>query len=129
MHCYNYIKVSNAPERRGNFYLTCGKWTVSEFSRHLVNLKPRSYSPLSFPCVCVHTQSLCHVLLFATSWTIAGQAPPSMEFSRQEYWSRLSFPTPRHFPNRGVEPMSLEPPALAGAFFTMEYFSTIQMCY
>ena len=74
-------------------------------------------------------QPLSHVWLFATPWTMAHQASLSMEFSRQEYWSRLPFPTPRDFPNPGVEPMSLEPPALADAFFTMEYFSAIKMCY
>ena len=40
-------------------------------------------------------KSLSHVRLFATPWTIAYQAPPSMEFSRQEYWSGLPFPSPR----------------------------------
>ena len=39
-------------------------------------------------------KSLSRVLLFATPWTLAHQAPPSMEFSRQEYWSRLPFPSP-----------------------------------
>ena len=37
---------------------------------------------------------LNHVRLFATPWTVAYQAPPSMGFSRQEYWSGLSFPSP-----------------------------------
>ena len=40
---------------------------------------------------CVHAQSLSCVQLFATPWTVAHQAPLSMQFSRQEYWSRLSF--------------------------------------
>ena len=39
-------------------------------------------------------KSLSRVRLFATPWTIAHQAPPSMEFSRQEYWSELPFPSP-----------------------------------
>ena len=39
-------------------------------------------------------KSLSHVRLFATPWTIAHQAPLSMGFSRKEYWSRLSFPSP-----------------------------------
>ena len=46
---------------------------------------------------------LSHVRLFATPWTIAYQAPPSMGFSRQEYWSGLSFPSPGHLPNPGIE--------------------------
>ena len=39
-------------------------------------------------------------------WTVAYQAPPSMELSRQEYWSRLPFPTPGDLPNPGIEPLS-----------------------
>ena len=58
------------------------------------------------------------VQLFATLWTIARQAPLSMEFSRQEYWSGLPFPTPGDPPDLGIEAMSLESPALVGRFFT-----------
>ena len=49
---------------------------------------------------------LSHVLLFATSWTVACQAPLSMEFSRQEYWSGLPFPSPRDLPDPGIKPGS-----------------------
>ena len=49
------------------------------------------------------------VLLFATPWTVAHQAPPSMQFTRQEYWSGLPFPSPGDLPNPGIEP---RPPAL-----------------
>ena len=42
-----------------------------------------------------------------TPWTVAHQAPPSMGFSRQEYWSGLPFPSPGHLPNPGIEPGSL----------------------
>ena len=49
---------------------------------------------------------LSHVRLFATPWTIAYQAPPSMGFSRQEYWSRLLFLFPGDLPNLGIEPGS-----------------------
>ena len=52
---------------------------------------------------------------FVTPWIIACQAPPSMEFSRQEYWGGLLFPTPGHLPDPGIKPMS---PVLAGRFFT-----------
>ena len=45
-------------------------------------------------CACVCSQSLSHVLLFATPWTVAHQAPLSMEFPRQKYWIMLPFPTP-----------------------------------
>ena len=50
--------------------------------------------------------SLSHVQLFVTPWTEAHQAPPSMGFSRQEYWSGLSFPSPGDLPNPGIKPGS-----------------------
>ena len=46
---------------------------------------------------------LSHVLLFATLWTVACQAPLSMGFSRQEYWSGLPFPSPGDLPDPGIE--------------------------
>ena len=60
-----------------------------------------------------------HVRLFATPWTVACQAPLSVEFSRQEYWSGLSCPSPGNLPDPGIEPVSLTSPALAGGFFTI----------
>ena len=66
-----------------------------------------------YVCVCV----LSCVQLFATSWTVACQALLSMEFSRQEYWSRFQFPTSGDLPKPGIEPVS---PALAVRFFTTE---------
>ena len=51
-------------------------------------------------------------------YRLACQAPLSMEFSRQEYWSGLPFPSPEDLPNPGMEPASLVSPALAGRFFT-----------
>ena len=53
---------------------------------------------------------------FATPWTIANQAPLSMEFPRQEYWSGLPFPIPGDLSNPGIEPVSLVSPALAGGW-------------
>ena len=57
---------------------------------------------------------LSHVWLFATPWTVAHQAPPSMEFSRQEYWSGVPFPFLGDLPDPGIEPRSpaLQPDAL-----------------
>ena len=49
---------------------------------------------------------LSHVQLFATPWTVAHQAPQSMEFSRQEYWSGVPFPSPGDLPDPGIEPWS-----------------------
>jgi len=49
---------------------------------------------------------LSRVWLFATPWTIAYQAPPSIRFSRQEYWSGLPFPSPGDLPDPGIKPQS-----------------------
>ena len=54
-----------------------------------------------------------------TLWTVPRQAPLSMGFSRQQYWSGLLFPPPGDFPNPGIEPESLMSPALASEFFTI----------
>ena len=61
--------------------------------------------------------SLGHVQFFAPPWSAACWAPLSMEFSRQEYWSRLPFPFPGDHSSPGIEPMSLASPTLAGGFF------------
>ena len=66
-------------------------------------------------CCCLVTK-LC-LMSFATPCTIAHQAPLSMGFPRQEYWSGLPFPSSGDLPNPGIEPVS---PALAGEFFTAE---------
>ena len=57
-------------------------------------------------CVCVRTCVLSCVQLLATQWTVAHQAPLSMEFSRQEYWSGLPFPSPGDIPDLGIETSS-----------------------
>ena len=54
----------------------------------------------------VKVMSLSRVRLFATLWTVAYQALPSMGFSRQEYWSGLPFPPPGDLPNIGIKPRS-----------------------
>ena len=77
-------------------------------------------------CVCVYLNKHTHVCERACSvvsnsvklWTVACQAPLSMEFPKQEYWSALPFPSPGIFPTQGFEPVSLESPALAGGLFT-----------
>ena len=58
--------------------------------------------------------------LFVTPWTVAHQAPLSMKFSSQEYWSGLPFPTPGDLPDTGIELPSLAPLVLAGRFLTTE---------
>ena len=70
---------------------------------------------------CVHAKSLSCVTLFETLWTVALQAPLSVGFSRQEYWSGLLFPSPGDLPNSETEGKSL-PSALAGRLFTTSTF-------
>ena len=67
---------------------------------------------------CVCAQSLSHVQLFATTWTVTHQAPLSTEFSRQEHWSGLSFSIPRDLPDQGIKFKCLASPTLSGRFFT-----------
>ena len=68
---------------------------------------------------CCHKLSrFYHVQLFVTFWIVACQAPVSMGFSKQEYWSGLPCPSPGDLPGPGIEPVSLISPALAGRFFT-----------
>ena len=55
----------------------------------------------------MNVKSLSRVRLFVTPWTVAYQAPPSMEFFRQEYWSGLAFPSPGDLPDPWIEPRSL----------------------
>ena len=62
-------------------------------------------------------KSLSRIRLFATPWTVAHQAPPSMGFSRQEYWSGLPFPPPVDLPDPGIE---LRSPALQADALTSE---------
>ena len=74
---------------------------------------------LLFP-LCVLVKLLSRVQLLGIPWTVAYQAPPSMEFSRQEYQSGLPFPSLGNLPDRGIEPRSLAlqadtlPPELPG---------------
>ena len=81
-----------------------------------VSLGPYAAFPLcEHPCVFssyqesekVKVKLLSRVRLFATLWAVAYQAPPSMEFSRHEYWSGLQLPTPGDLPNTGIEGTSL----------------------
>ena len=97
-------------------------------SAHLLSPLYFSLQPWSFQiqcacvcvCVCAHmyVHTLSHVQLFVTPWTVARQAPLSMEFSRQKYWSGLLFPPTWDLLNPGIKPESLASPALAGSFLT-----------
>ena len=68
-------------------------------------------------CVCMLSR-FSHVWVFTTLWTVSLQAPLSMEFSKEDYWSGLPCPTPGDLPNPGIKPTSLMSLALASGFFT-----------
>ena len=91
-------------------------------SRLVITFPPRSKRLLilwlqSSSAVILEPPKIKSVQLFATPWTVAFQAPLSMRFPRQEYWSRLPFPLSGDLPNLGIKPAS---PALAGGFFITE---------
>ena len=69
------------------------KSVIMKYSTTYINIK-------------VKVKSLSHVRLFVAPWTVVYQAPLSMGFSRQEYWSGLPFPSPGDPPDPGIEPGS-----------------------
>ena len=86
------------------FFLQIFKKVPATHSQCFSFLNSYSYEALhKLVCVC---ESLSHVRLFATPWTVAHQAPLSMEFSRQEYWSGSPFPSSGYLLNPGIEPGS-----------------------
>ena len=73
----------------------------------------------------MHAKLLQSCPRLATPWTVACQAPLSVGFSRQEYWSGLSCPPPGDLPDPGIKPTSLTSHALAGRFFTKNTSATV----
>ena len=72
-------------------------------------------------CVmCVCTYQLSCIRLFVTPWSVAGQAPLSMGFPREEYWSGLPFPTSGELSNPEIKSTSPASPTVVGRFFTSE---------
>ena len=63
----------------------------------------QAFASSKLVCVCL----LSHAQLFVNPWVVGCQAPLSMGFSRQKYWTRLPFPSPGALPNPGVKPTSL----------------------
>ena len=80
--------------------------------RHFKSVWFHWFFSIVYVCVCARS------CLTVTPWTVACQAPLSMEFFRQEYCSRLPFPTPGNLPNPEMESESLASPALTSGFFT-----------
>ena len=72
-----------------------------------------------FVCLFVFVQLLSRVQFFVTPWTVAHQAPLFMEFSWQEYWAGLLFPTPGDLPYSRTEPTSLMSAALVVDFLSL----------
>jgi len=79
--------------------------------------------------VCMYVCELNRVCLLMTPWTVAHQAPLSIGFPRQEYWSGLPWPPPGDLSNLGIEPASFMAPALAGRFFTTSATWETQLNY
>ena len=80
---------------------------------HLWLLSLRLETSIALGLKCEHgVQLISRVRLFATLWTVAHQAPPSMGFLQQEYWIGLPFPSPGDLPDPGIEPVSPGSPAL-----------------
>ena len=94
---------------------------ISPWSSKIIAVTFSSRGRYSSPSLSTHhacvLSHFSRVRLFATLWT-THQAPLSMGFPRQEYWSGLSFPPPGDLPDPGMEPASLTSPALAGGFLT-----------
>ena len=129
-----YLTVPSLSWGMQVFYLCCGIQTLSFGMWDLVpwpGIEPgppalgvkslshwttREVPQLLCVCVCVCLFSC--VRLFVTPWTVACQAPLSMAFFRQEYWSGLPCPPPWVLPDLGIEPPFLMSHTLAGRFFT-----------
>ena len=96
------------------FCILWKKWSTMDWKNFNLILHTRN-------TLCVHAcmiSHFSHVWLFATPWTGARQAPLSMGFSRQAYWSGLPRPPPGDLPDPGTEPTSLMSPVFAGEFHT-----------
>ena len=79
-----------------SFFFSCWKKNLRLLDICSLDRSGKSESASSLTCV----------WFFVTAWTVAHQAPLSMEFSRQEYWSELLFPSPGDLPDLGIEPPS-----------------------
>ena len=89
----------------------CKEYSATELDRRrrLARYLNEPHLPLITEVRVIRRLNVCvlsRVQLFATPWTVAQQAPLSMEFSRQEYWSGLTRPPSRDLPNPGIEPRS-----------------------
>ena len=99
------LKSANSPVTSGFFwrlrpwFLSSGEWCRQPVDSHILEGLAKCHPNWEL-------KLLSCVQLFAIPWTVAYQAPPSIEFSRQEYWSGLPFPSPGDPPDLGIEPGS-----------------------
>ena len=114
VHIYNEILLSHKKERN---WVICRdvdgsrdhhtEWNKSEREKQTSNINTYMWNLQKwYEVKWSEVKSLSRVRLLAIPWTVAYQAPPSMGFSRQEYWSGLPFPSPGDLPNPGIEPGS-----------------------
>ena len=101
--------------KRSGFILIpkLSNWTITKYVCFLCHLPATAHRHR----LCVPVCLVSRIQLFAPLWTVTHQAPLSMGFSRQVYWSGLPFPSPGDLPDPGIEP---ESPYLAGRFSTTE---------
>ena len=120
--------------RRHTLNIACEKYScnhifIMENVQKLLKIQV-SFSYFEWCTLCtdvVHAQWLSCVEFFVTPWTVNCQAPLSMEFSRQEYWSGLPFSAPGDLPHSGMEPMF---PALQADSLPLFYLgSPMHWCY
>ena len=117
-----FTRTENQNIRRG-----LGPWCYMELAclPQIVHLQSLLHKEVTFLCLCV--KSFSCVCLFATPWTVAHQAPLSMGFSRQEYWSTVVIPFSRGLSLPGIKPQSptlqadslpCEPPGKPSCYFS-----------
>ena len=103
-------------------FISCIYWLLNSWTSSNTFLVESLGIVFVYICIYIYiyivvVKSLSRVQLFVTPWTAAHQAPQSMGFSRQEYWSGLPFPSPGDLPDPGIEPGS---PALEADALTSE---------
>ena len=123
---YPFFRASSRPRNWTRISYIAGKFLTSWVTKEVISIYIHIYTHTR-TCVCMLAKLLHCVRFFVTLWTITHQAPLSVGFSRQQYWSGLPFPSPRDLPDPGMETKSLVSPWLAGRFFTIsamwEYIS------
>ena len=110
-------KIASLPASMSDWYYFPSYSLSSIYFSPLIDISWWSWDLAYLVSICILECMLSpfsHVWLCVTLWTVAHQAPLSMEFSSQEYWSGLSCPPPGNLPNPGIKPTSLMPPTLAG---------------